>query len=260
MKRKVINFLLIIYRLSTRIGLWRNQYFIALFRFAYWQYKSISDKNTIKFINKYVNDGDYVIDVGAMVGFYTHHLALNTGDLGRVYAFEPEKKNFEILVKSINKANLNHRALLTNSAVSSSSGKVNLTINKSHPADHYISVNQDTNSQMAESISLDEFIDNKDIGLIKFIKIDVQGHELEVLKGGNQAFKRDKPMILLEIDYDTLDRSNNSPENLIQYLDSLNYKPHVINSDGTYIEISHDEIEVFMKKNGGFCDFLFISE
>ena len=56
-----------VYRLSTRIGLWRNQYFIALFRFAYWQYKSISDKNTIKFINKYVNDGDYVIDVGAMI-------------------------------------------------------------------------------------------------------------------------------------------------------------------------------------------------
>jgi FkbM family methyltransferase len=260
MKRKVINFLLIGYQISTRIGLWKNKYFISLFRIAYYQYKSISEKNTIKFINKNINDGDCVIDVGAMIGFYTFHLALNTGNSGKVYAFEPEKKNFEILEKYLNKANLSHRALLTNSAVSSRSGKVQLAINKNHPADHHISVDKNKNFQMISSISLDGFIEKNDVNLIKFIKIDVQGHELEVLKGCKMAFKRDKPMILLEIDYDALKRSNNSPKDLINYLGSFNYKPYIINSDGVFNEIKQNEIELFMKKNGGYYDFLFIAD
>jgi FkbM family methyltransferase len=260
MKRQVINFLIMVYQISSHIGLWKNKYFIALFRIAYYQYKSISDKNTIMFINKNINNGDCVIDVGAMIGFYTFHLALNSGDSGQVYAFEPEKKNFEILEKHLNKSNLAHRALLTNSAVSSSSGKIQLSINKGHPADHHISVDKVKNFQMASSISLDDFIDQNNISLIKFIKIDVQGHELEVLKGSIKTFRRDKPMILLEIDYDALNRSNTLPENLINYLDSFNYKPHIINFDGTFKQINQNEIEVFMKANGGFYDFLFIAE
>ena len=62
----------------------------------------------------------------------------------------------------------------------------------------------------------------------------MQGHELEVLKGSVDLIKKDKPMILLEVDGDSLLRAESSKESLIQYMKKLNYGPHVINSNGSF--------------------------
>ena len=150
--------LLWVYRLSVGLGLWSHRYFIAIFRFSYWIYKFITDRNTLKFIKKNINDGDYVIDVGAMIGFYTYQLALNVGKSGYVYAFEPEKRNYTMLIEALKKKGLETRASMINSAVSSTSGTINLAINNDNPADHHIALNSDKNTQKISSISLDEFL------------------------------------------------------------------------------------------------------
>ena len=64
MKNTGINILLWVYRVSVSLGLWSNKYFIAIFKYCYWVYKSIVDKRTITFIKKNIHKDDCVVDVG----------------------------------------------------------------------------------------------------------------------------------------------------------------------------------------------------
>ena len=69
-----------------------------------------------KLILKQTKKGDVVVDVGANIGYYTILLADKVGKNGKVYAFEPDKLNFEILVKNI-KANNLKNVIAVNAAV-----------------------------------------------------------------------------------------------------------------------------------------------
>jgi len=260
MKKNIIIILLGIYRLSVSLGLWSNSYFISIFRLSYWQYKTITDRKTLQFIKKNINDGDYVVDIGAMIGFHTCYLASNIGVKGLVYAFEPEKRNYSMLCETLKSKKLDIRVITVNKAVSSDSGKINFSINNDHPADHHISSYKDNNSYLINAISLDNFFKGIINRPIKFIKIDVQGHELEVLKGSYELILKDKPMILLEIDSDSLNRSKSSKEGLIQYMKKLNYSPYIIENKGIFKSINLENIDYMMKKNGGYYDFLFIKD
>ena len=56
----------------------------------------------IEIVRQVVKKGDTAIDIGAMIGCYTLVFAKLVGDTGRVFAFEPEIENYEILKKNIN--------------------------------------------------------------------------------------------------------------------------------------------------------------
>ncbi len=65
------------------------------------------DKNDeLQIIRNIIKKGDTVIDVGANIGFFTLFFRSLVGDNGKIIAFEPEKKNFEILKKNIQVNNL----------------------------------------------------------------------------------------------------------------------------------------------------------
>lgn len=55
------------------------------------------NKLFLKMLRENIKEGNLVIDVGANIGYWTNYLARFVGESGRVYAFEPEPKNFEIL-------------------------------------------------------------------------------------------------------------------------------------------------------------------
>jgi hypothetical protein len=134
-----------------------------------------------------------------------------------------------------------------------------LAINHGHPADHHIS-QEDVESVKVNTTSLDLFCERIENRPVKFIKIDVQGHELEVLKGSTLLIKKDSPMILLEIDNEALSRAGSSKDDLIQYMNGVDYNAHVINSRGAIKRIKNSDIGKFLIKHGGYYDFLFIKD
>jgi FkbM family methyltransferase len=135
------------------------------------------------------------VDVGANKGTYSYFLAR----LARqVYAFEPNPKMFAVLRRTVGR---NVTALPL--ALSDRSGAATLRIpygrkgvsnqgsslSAAKPMDHFIPL-------QVESRRLD------DLGLadVGFIKIDVEGHEREVLQGAAQIIERDRPTLLIEIE------------------------------------------------------------
>ena len=74
-----------------------------------------------------VFSGQTIIDVGASIGIYTIFFAKMVGEKGKVYAFEPEPNNFELLKKNI-AINGFKNVILENKAVSDVSGIVKMEI------------------------------------------------------------------------------------------------------------------------------------
>jgi hypothetical protein len=73
-------------------------------------------------------------------------------------------------------------------------------------------------------------------GEISFIKIDVEGHELEVLRGGVQTLKKHRPNLLIEIE----DRHSTVPiSETFSLLENLGYNGYFLNSNGEYTPLAN---------------------
>ena len=160
----------------------------------------------ISIMKPFVFPGKTALDVGANNGVYSLVLSgdtspANQGEYskGKVYAFEPHPENFKRLVKNINLNNKKNNIIChqiglgdikdtgyyRDADLSSNSGGYGL--NKS-----------DSNGLKIETTTIDEFVTEFSISNIGFIKIDVEGWEDKVLKGGNNSIKRYKPNMLIE--------------------------------------------------------------
>lgn len=130
-----------------------------------------------------LKEGDIVFDLGGYHGLYSILASKKIGDLGKVYCFEPDPNNFEICKRNIENNNLKN-IILINKAVSDHSGS-NLFFKRGHGS-RIVDSSFKTNTKGAmckiESISLSDFIKKEDLKRIDFIKADIEGSEVELVK------------------------------------------------------------------------------
>lgn len=144
----------------------------------------------VKVLNKFINNPKLVIDIGANVGNYTAEIIARYPDCD-IHLFEPSKTNFEKLKKRF----VNSNVTINNFAVSNITGEGNLytdvdgsglaSIGKRR-LDHF-----DIKYNVSEKIQMIKFEDywkeTLDKKVIDLVKIDVEGYELDVLKGFGHA-------------------------------------------------------------------------
>lgn len=170
------------------------------------------------------------IDIGAHVGEFSNLLIDELGC--KVISFEPNRYSF----KELKKLELQYKDNLKtyNYAITNKNKKTYLYYgsNKSQLASlnkkfSKISFIQNKNKMKINGITLDKFFEkNKKIKKIDLIKIDTEGHELEVLKGAEKTIKKFKPsFIQLEFNWHQLYK-NNSLLIFQKYLN--NYHPYRI--------------------------------
>ena len=140
-------------------------------------------------VNKQIKKGDVVVDIGANIGYFTLIFARLVGDSGKVYAFEPDPTNFELLKKNV-EINGYKNVVLVQKAVSNYDGVLKLYLSDKNPQDHRIyDWNDGRKFVEARAVRLDEYLKNY-IGKIDFIKIDTQGAEGAVIEGPWELCKR----------------------------------------------------------------------
>lgn len=170
---------------------------------------------------KYVNEGFTVLDIGANIGVHTLFFSKIVGDSGKVIAFEPIKKIYEQLKKSI-AINDFKNIDLNNFALGNKEEEVEINIVRENIGASSIYDNVDSNKK--ENISV-KILDNLNLPKIDFIKIDVEGYEWNVIKGSKKLIEKDKPNIIFEYNPDSYDKKEqNSSLQLLEYLKSLEYK------------------------------------
>ena len=138
--------------------------------------------------------GDTVIDVGAAFGFYAIMASRRVGQHGRVVAIEAQPDSFDMLNKNI-KLNKLANIQTLNYAVYSEKTKVKLYSSYSiiqeragQSLQSFIEVSADTLDNLLHRVGIDK---------VNWIKIDVEGAELEVLKGAQGLLSRSTDIALL---------------------------------------------------------------
>jgi FkbM family methyltransferase len=190
------------------------------------------------------------IDVGASWGLFTYHLARRVGEGGLVYSYEPHPANALVLEKLVQARPYVHFRPV---AVSDTAGQAELVVPKlynrlvtaqSSLAHGFEGVGAETIE--VPTVRLDDEI-RTDLQ-VDFIKIDVEGHELSVLRGGRSIFTRCQPPILIEIEQ----RHLSVPiGHIFSELQKLGY--HVFYIDGStlrpvvYFNVQRDQLSRLAK-------------
>jgi FkbM family methyltransferase len=171
-----------------------------------------------------------VVDVGAHYGRYTLIAAKRIGPKGKVIAIEADPKNFDMLNKNIKLNELSEHVITLNFAATSNKSKVKLSIPEKKsghtiyssiipdraPTEKFIEVNANTldNLLHENGISIEE---------VNWIKIDVEGAELEVLKGATSVLSKNKDISLL-IEIHNIENGKNLYRPIMDLLDNYNFK------------------------------------
>jgi FkbM family methyltransferase len=163
----------------------------------------------LRVLRKYrelVRPGDVVIDIGANIGAHTLPLSVLVGGTGRVLACEPTRYAYVKLRANI-AANPHLAARITaHQTMLSSRGADRLpdAIYSSWPMTsvenlHELHQGRLMSTRGAAVSTLDELVSSQRLSQIALIKLDVDGHEYEVLQGGQDTFRRLKPTLLVEL-------------------------------------------------------------
>ncbi len=146
--------------------------------------------------------GMVACDVGASIGYMSLLLAKRVGKNGQVFSFEPLPSNQERLQKNLElnpqlNVKLIHKAVAEKAAKtvflvhsSGGMGKLRGSLGKNTDYENKIEV---------ETVSLDDFVYKEKNAAPNIIKIDIEGGEVQALKGMQRLLKESRPVLLLEL-------------------------------------------------------------
>lgn len=171
-----------------------------------------------------INKGDIIIDVGASIGWYTCKVSKTVGDKGKIIAIEPNPKNYHYLLKNIELNNLNNIIPL-NLAVFSSKRELRL-ISKGYGS--FLESSQDLkknrNIIKINADTLDHLLSKFKIEKINIIKMDVEGSEIEVIRGAKKILEDFQMLKLIIAAYHKNKDGIECYRILIPYLEKKNFK------------------------------------
>jgi len=146
--------------------------------------------------------GTIAVDVGANIGIHSLVLSRCVGEKGRVYAYEP-RASMCARIKENLETNYISNVFIRKVAVGDQNGKIPFN---EHEKDFNIGLGSydPTSDKYVDVVKLDE--DLKEVeGKISLVKIDVEGYELQVIKGMRDLLIRHKPNLVLEYNPDKWD-------------------------------------------------------
>ncbi len=163
---------------------------------------------------EHINPGDTVIDAGAWIGGHTMAYAEKVGENGRVVAMEPNPDAFRCLEQNTSQF---PNVIRIPMAVGDKFGPVSLSVKRGWADSAYVVApyGSDIGAVMA---TLDDYTFEPN-----FIKIDVEGCELKVLKGAEKTIEKFRPRMVIEINKPALERQGSKPQDIWDWLNDNRY-------------------------------------
>jgi FkbM family methyltransferase len=191
------------------------------------------ERDEIALVRATLKPEDVALDVGAHIGYFSMHMADAVGAGGHVYAFEPFPSNADLLERSIEENQYEDRVTLRRYAVGAAAGRALLsfareTLNTggAHLVEGAQSAAAGNDTLPVEVVALDDLPIRRPV---RFIKMDTEGAEPQVLAGARRLIEADRPMILTEVHPTQLRRvSQMTASMFLDVVRSFGYEAHAI--------------------------------
>lgn len=194
------------------------------FLYRAYKYRYKNDKEELSYIATQLKKGMIALDIGSHKGGYLYWMSKGVGKSGQVIAFEPQPKLYDYLNIVIGNYPLKN-VELHHAGLSSKEGEFELYVPKeegktSPGATFEQRTDGKGHSVKVKALVLDELLADRTKS-IDLIKLDVEGHELEVFKGAHELLKTDQPKLIFECEKRHL--NDKSVKDVFDYLHSMGY-------------------------------------
>lgn len=189
-------------------------------------YESKYEQENYTFLAQQVKPGMQLIDIGAHIGLFSTAASKLTGPDGKIICFEPTPGTFKVLQETL-RLNKCHNVTAVQSAVSDRVGEDTFYVSETAVCNSNSLVkNKDevaSTPYPVKLVTIDSIVTNYSIKP-SLIKIDAEGAELDVLKGGLKTFDTLKPLLILGLHPDFIRQKGDSLEDIWDLLVAKNYE------------------------------------
>jgi FkbM family methyltransferase len=205
--------------------------------FEYWG----TDIGDLRFLWTHLQPGMTFLDIGAYHGIYSILAAKRLGASGRVVAFEPSPRERHRMLLHL-RYNRIKSVTLEPFALAAEAGKAQLAV----VVEGFTTMNSLRRPQiehpiievMVETIPLDAYLIQKQIGKVDFMKIDTEGGEVEAFRGAHALLSDSRPFIICEV-LDQVTRAWGYPAaEIMSLLRGYDFEWFDILSDGSLLQHS----------------------
>ncbi len=195
----------------------------------------IFDNDVFERSKRYIKENSVVIDAGANYGQLSILFSKAKPNV-HVYAFEAYKYISEILQKNVL---INNSKVKVHNCVLSDESKKNLIISESilkefnNYGSNFVDLKKKSNQgNLVDSVKIDDLNIQQEVS---FMKIDVQGYDLKVLRGAEKTIKRNKMPIIIEYSKEFESKFNYKFSDFLEILKKINYKIEERISEANYL-------------------------
>lgn len=198
---------------------------------------NIFEKEVVDLASKYIKPGTAVLDLGANFGQMSILFSEFVGQGGKVYSFDADNFIFEILSKNI-KANNKENIIPVFGAVHNRANEelffpeqdfVEYQTYGSYGIDYNVKQGRKVKSLTIDSMNIPE--------KISFMKIDIQGGDLQAMQGAVKTIEKNKMPILFEYEYHFEDKFKLNFQEYVDFVASINYKFEKVINGHNYLII-----------------------
>jgi len=203
------------------------------------------ESGEVRFLESIIRPGMKVIDVGANIGITSVTIARNIGKDGELYSFEPVSHYFRILQQNLSSNGIENAEALP-VALSDRIGETEFYLKELSSG---IVFEEEAKKTRVSTLSIDSFLQQREVERIDLINMDCEGSELLVLRGAKETLRRNKVKIFCEIHHGFLKQLGQSIGDLVKYLQSLEFEVQSVSLDDLKVGNNFDKCEYIYALN-----------
>lgn len=218
------------------------------------------DNSTLRSTMDLLRHGDVTLDIGALGGDWCYSMAERVGLTGRVFGIEADPFFAQVLHSAFNKLQLDNVEII-HTALGERNRAAKLKTKTDEGGEllgfaHIAQDDSETDGVCVTMITLDELVERyPELLKCKLLKIDTEGYEPMILKGGLSFLQKVKPILVSEVNNEWLRRFGWDASRFLSLLRDIGYMPIALNGQAKLPEAI---LESALKESNFSADITFV--
>lgn len=198
----------------------------------------IFEKEVVELASRYIKPGDTVLDIGSNFGQMSVLFSNMVGENGKVHSFDADDWVYEIFTKNIEANNKTGKIIPHFGAVHNMAGEILIFPDQDFEEfSAYGSYGIDYNAKQGRQVKTITIDDLNIEGPVHFMKIDIQGGDLQAMQGAVKTIEKNRMPILFEYEYNFEEKFSLCFQDYVDFVQSINYKFHKVVSGHNFLII-----------------------